>query len=463
MRKLAIPLILVSAVLTSCAHAPPAPAAESPATPAGERLDWFLKKMNDEGGRITAEDAEATFVEGFLAKVPASQLVSMFRQIGNQVGKLSLESVAEQSPHSLVAKVSSKQGSLKVTVSVERNAPYRFNGLLIGPARPERERPASWEAIDSEIASVAPRTNLLAARIDGDRCETLREHGAAEELAIGSTFKLWVLLAASDAVAGGNVEWQTPISIRDDWKSLPSGVLQEEPAGTTLPLEQVAREMISISDNTATDHLLRTVGRQAVEAAMARTGAASAARNRPFLTTRELFLLKFAKDADRESWLTGNEDGRRAHLAGLASASLPATNELASWKSPRHIDTLEWFAGPADLCRTMVALRDAGLAEGSPVLDILGQNPGVQVDRGLWSYVGFKGGSEPGVLNLTFLLRRAGDDAWYFFSVGANDPEKGIDADTIVAIAEGALDLLGKGAAADSAAPTDAAGAAAGR
>ena len=50
--------------------------------------------------------------------------------------------------------------------------------------------------------------------------------------------------------------------------------------------------MISVSDNTATDMLINLVGRSAVEAALTATGMASPALDRPFLTTREIFILK---------------------------------------------------------------------------------------------------------------------------------------------------------------------------
>ncbi len=453
MRLFVLSLALSLAALTSCAHAPSAAEAQrvaAPSTPAGERLGWFLQRMNEDQGRITAADAEAAFVEEFLEQVPSSQLVPMFQQIAGQVGTLSLESVTEQSPLSLEARLTSNEGRLQVSVAVEPHEPHRFIGLLIVPAKAERARPTSWSAIDSELASIAARTNLLAAGIDeAGLCSAVYERGAADELAIGSTFKLWVLLAASDAVSRGSLEWETPIAVRDEWKSLPSGVLQDETAGTTLRLERIARGMISISDNTATDHLLFTVGRDAVEASMAKTGAVSTARNRPFLSTRELFLLKFDDDADRAAWLSADDGAKRARLAALASAPLPGPSELSSWNAPRHIETLEWFASPSDLCRTMAALMDAGLSGSSPVLDILGANPGIQVDRQLWSYVGFKGGSEPGVLNLTFLLREASGGRWYFFSVGANDPEKQIDKAAIVSIAEDAIDLLGRAARAD--------------
>ena len=59
-----------------------------------------------------------------------------------------------------------------------------------------------------------------------------------------------------------------------------------------MTVRQVASEMISISDNTAADMLISLVGRGAVEAAARAVGMADPALDVPFLTTRELLVLK---------------------------------------------------------------------------------------------------------------------------------------------------------------------------
>ena len=51
--------------------------------------------------------------------------------------------------------------------------------------------------------------------------------------------------------------------IRDELDSLPSGTTQDEPPGTGLPVRELALRMIAMSDNTATDHLIDLVGRDA--------------------------------------------------------------------------------------------------------------------------------------------------------------------------------------------------------
>ena len=68
-------------------------------------------------------------------------------------------------------------------------------------------------------------------------------------------------------------------------------MLQYEPDGTQISVQDAAAKMISISDNTATDMLINLVGRSAVEAALTSAGMANPALDRPFLTTREAFIL----------------------------------------------------------------------------------------------------------------------------------------------------------------------------
>lgn len=139
--------------------------------------------------------------------------------------------------------------------------------------------------------------------------------------------------------------------------------------------------MISISDNTATDALIHLLGRERVEA--------HAPGNRPFLTTREAFVLK---DPHRQDLLERHRaaDGgrRRSILEETRERDLPRADIFAG--GPLALD-VEWFFSARDLCDLMARVED---------LPLMGINPGV-ADPGIWYRVAFKGGSAPGVLNLT--------------------------------------------------------------
>ncbi len=67
--------------------------------------------------------------------------------------------------------------------------------------------------------------------------------------------------------------------------------------------------------------------------------------------------------------------------------------------------------------------------------DILAINPGIPDPTAAFSYLGYKGGSEPGVLNLTWLLRRKADHEWLFLSITWNDGQNAINEDRAVYVA----------------------------
>ena len=75
------------------------------------------------------------------------------------------------------------------------------------------------------------------------------------------------------------------------------------------------------------------------------------------------------------------------------------------------------------------------------MLDVLGKNSGIELDKAAWPYVGFKGGNEPGVLNLTWLARRA-DDKWFVIVLTANAPDATVDEPKVLGVAQGVFELL---------------------
>jgi beta-lactamase class A len=199
--------------------------------------------------------------------------------------------------------------------------------------------------------------------------------------------------------------------------------------------------MISVSDNAATDHLLYTLGRKPVEAAMRATKHATPARNIPFLATRELTVMKLNLTEDEiAKYLKMPEAQRRKYLDMQLATAKPDLSKAGDWKAPRHIAELEWFATTGDLCRTMAVLQQRGQKD-EKVFGVLSKNPGLEIDKSVFPFAGFKGGGEPGVMNMTWLLRRK-DDKWFVVAVTANAPNDAIDANKLIGVAQGVLDLL---------------------
>ncbi|WP_233999205.1 serine hydrolase, partial [Erythrobacter sp. HI0063] len=128
--------------------------------------------------------------------------------------------------------------------------------------------------------------------------------------------------------------------------------------------------MISISDNTATDTLIRQVGRERVEEFLRRTGHSAPERTLPFLTTREMFLLKTLDVGP--TYAAIDQDERRAMLADLGGDDVTTEQVVAALAEPLLVEDIEWFASMEDerrLLRTLIALS-------APTLfDILAVSP----------------------------------------------------------------------------------------
>jgi hypothetical protein len=259
-------------------------------------------------------------------------------------------------------------------------------------------------------------------------------------------FKLYVLGALNEAVVAGRASWSEPLAIRDRWKSLPTGTLQNEPAGTTLPLSRYADLMISISDNTATDHLIHRLTRRAVERQLAAFGHDDPAGTTPLLTTREFFALKLVAYPTLANVYAALPRTVRPLL-------LPAIGRLPldgaePWTAPRALDTVEWFGSPSDVCDAYAGLhRQALRPGGEPVAHALSLNDGgIALDRDEYPEIWFKGGSEVGVYDLTYRVRTA-DGRTLVTSVMLSDPEAALVDATVLpeaqALIRGALAMAG--------------------
>ncbi|MEL6554936.1 MAG: serine hydrolase [Cyanobacteria bacterium J06621_11] len=330
------------------------------------------------------------FADSFLVQISLAEISQITQGIVSSIGAYqSIEDV----PNGFV--LTFERGTVATHLAL--NPQGQITGLLF-------ETPQlaglSVEETLREMAALPGQVHVLATR-GGREVAALN---ADEALAVGSTFKLLVLAELDAQIAAGKHQWNEVVTIKDEWKSLPSGFLQTWPAGSMVTLESLATLMISQSDNTATDHLLNIVGLEAVEA---RTG-----RNQPFLTTREAFVLK---DPANRSLLRRwrRRDEKRSILSALAALPLPAVSIFN--EGPQSID-VEWFFTARELCDAMAAVAD---------LPLMSINPGL-IDADKWERVAFKGGSEPGVENFTTYLKEEVDSEPLCVTATWNN-EMGID------------------------------------
>ncbi len=422
--------------------APPGSAASFPDTSAGRQAHWLLGVVAHPPVPVPA--IKAHFDSTFLAQIPASRLNSTFAA----VRALRLDSITKSTPGMLAFVVTANHG-LRLAVTMATDTRGLISGLLLRPvgAPPAPAVPTTWSGVDSMIHSVAPQVHFLLAAVNGSTCRPVHAIDATTPAPLGSAFKLYVLDALARAIAAGKVSWNQPLTVASQVKSLPSGVLQNDPDGTRVSVQQVAAGMISISDNTAANMLIALLGRPAVEAAARASGMADPALDVPFLTTRELFALKlhdWPKLAQR--YLAHDAAGRQAMLSSTVDRVPLSALSATGWTKPRDVGSIEWFASPADICHVFASLGAlARQPELASLTGILARNDGgMNLDPGRWRPVWFKGGSEPGVLTLNYLATTRTGQA-YVASVMAANPAAPLAQDsavlTLTSAVKGALQL----------------------
>jgi beta-lactamase class A len=313
----------------------------------------------------------AWFAPNFLAQIQTTQIDAIVKQYTGALGAFQR---ADATPAGFTLVMERGTAPAKIHLDSEG----RIDGLWFGP--PEPAKPASLDDTMKQFAELPGKVSAVVLE-DGKPLASLHPDDA---LGVGSAFKLAILAAAQEQTANRKLRLDQPFPLRKEWKSLPSGVLHTWPDGTPVTLATLENEMISISDNTAADALLSIVGRDQAEK--------FAPRNKPFLSTREAFVLKAKTNAALlDRYRKADESARRGLLAEIDAQPLPDVTQFSD--EPTATD-VEWLFTPSELCALIAKSADAAAFRINPGL----ANPAQ------WQQVAFKGGSEGGVLNLTTAL-----------------------------------------------------------
>lgn len=416
---LLLPIALAAALVTPASANT---ATLAPVTTARQQLRWLLEASHRVP--VPADEQRQHLTPALLQGVGGAD---GFNRTLTQLGPLTLLDQLRNQPNHTQAVVGA--GGNRYVVDLRTAQSGLIGSLVFTPYLPA---PRSWPALDTQLRALAPRVSFTSAVID-PRAGCRQVHGVNARRArpLGSAFKLYVLGALGRAVATHRTSWDHDLAIREQWKSLPSGQLQDVPAGTELTLRQYADLMISISDNTAADHLIHYLGREAVQHQVVRFGSHHRTANVPFLTTREMFALKSVSyPALASAYLSLPRPARATMLPGLDR--IPRSM-VHGWTAPEKIDRLEWFGSPADICRAFSGLwRQAAKPGTRPIGEALSINDGgVGLDRAQFPTVWFKGGSEPGVLTLNFLARTR-HGRIVMTSVMLSDPSKPLNEAAVI-------------------------------
>ena len=382
-------------------------------------------------------EAESLFTDAFLAAVPAAQIRAIADSMTAQHGRaIAAEILAPQQGTRATLLIRFERGLAKGGIAINPGAQDRISELLFTSVDAVAIADDTVERIAADLAALPGTVAALFTPLDGG--PPVISMAPDKPLALGSAFKLYVLAALAEDIAEGKRAWSdvVPLSVT----SYPSGKLQDWPQGAPLTLHTLASLMISISDNTATDQLIEVLGRDRVLQMVRDTGHADPALNDPFLTTREFFVLKGGDPERLAAFAAGDAATRRAMLEGLQGSAVTPDQVTAAFAGGPRALSVEWLASPADLARLLSRITSVG---DETTLGVLAINPAAApAVRSRWAYVGYKGGSEPGVLNLTWLLRDQGG-RWHMLTLGWNNPAASVDTGTLQAIAQRILLLPG--------------------
>ena len=314
-----------------------------------------------------AETSGDWFAPSFLAQIPLEKVRTIVRSMKDELGALRAVRRAEGG-----FECDFEKGTVPAEAELDEQG--RFVRLFF---RPPRVKGRTIEAALAAVRALPGRASLLVLT-DGKERASLSPDAP---LAVGSAFKLAVLETLRGQVVAKKRQWSDVVELDPRWRSMPTGFLQTWPEHAPVTLYALAALMISQSDNTATDQLLSLLGRADVERL--------APHDRPLLATRELFVLKSRPNGNLLArFRAEDEAGRRALLAELDDKRLSAGD--LDLERPTALD-VEWHLSARELC---------GLIEKVHDLPLMSINPG-PASPADWTSIAYKGGAEPGVLNMT--------------------------------------------------------------
>jgi len=421
-------LLIVSVPVIAAAQTPPAattPAADPSLTARSHELIGIVSGTGDFSGY---------FAPSFHAALPKEKWDAVVVSMTGQMGKpLAIDRLTAVTPFSANLRVRFERGVVNAQIAIDPAPPHQVVGLLFtGPEM-------AGDTLDKLAADIRalPGTTGLGIYALGEGAPRLVAGIAPDKaMPLGSAFKLWVLGELAREVSAGERKWSDVVAIGP--ASLPSGITQNWPPGSPVTIQTLATLMISISDNTATDTLVSLEGEQ-LDHFVTQAGVPRLA---PVLTTRQMFALKSPANADLATqWATSLAPSARRTLLDGNAARLRTTpvDPMMFAGKPTKVDTLEWFASPAETAGILDWLRKQG---GETPLSLLAINPGIDpTTRGKFDYVGFKGGSEPGVVTLNFLVRRK-EGRWLAIAAGWHRNDAGVEENRLIMLMTRALVLL---------------------
>ncbi len=383
---------------------------------------------------------EDYFSQGFIKKIKYDDLIQIFTDIAKDDGSCSKYSLAVVNGNKAKIRFYTKTTSQKFSLSLDQNnliAGLQYQG------RAESKITFNSESdLYSGFGKISGIKSLSLIELDSNK-ETLGLN-SSDSMALGSEFKLYILKNLSEKINSQQVHWDDKIKLQEDLKSLPSGVMQDYPSNQEFRIFDFAALMISQSDNTATDHLIDFLKRDSILNSMVGYNS-FLDKNDPFLSTMDLFRLRTLTQDSLNEYI-GLPQIEKNNFLDILKKKYDRNSlmeSLKNWDSPRDILKAEWFASTSDICNTVNALQHNSVNDPK-ILQILSINvPFIWTeDDPNFEYVGYKGGSEPGVLTMTFLFKTR-NQKWGCLSMAINNEKENLDENAVFDLYQATLTYVG--------------------
>ncbi len=284
-----------------------------------------------------------------------------------------------------------------------------------------------------KFATLSTSPGLLVGRINSAGvCSEIIGRNSASPRATASIFKLWILGGLGRAIALGAVTSADLVPMVAS-EIAPGGIINSEPLNTPFPVRDLARLMIGISDNTATDLMHQLLGRPLLDQIIVDYGVAQPDLLRPLLGISEQFHLFTSFNLSTAlTYVNGTLAFRYQFLQNQIEPLGPNTG------GPFANTTLytdgSWRANSMDVCRAFGQMLR--LPQGSEAIMTVDAAAGAGVAqpevRNKWQRVWYKGGSLASgtngfhVLTHAWMLQNAGQDPYVVVAM-ANSINGGID------------------------------------
>ena len=299
-----------------------------------------------------------------------------------------------------------------------------------------------------KFATLSTSPGLFVGRINSaGACSEIIGRNATPPRATASIFKLWILGGLGRAIAQGAVSSNDLVPMVASEIAL-GGTINSEPLNTPFSVRDLARLMIGISDNTATDLLHELLGRMLLNQVVMDYGVSQPDLMTPLLGISEQFHLFFSFNLSTAlSYVNGTQAFKNQFLQNNIVPLGP--NNGGSFSNSSLLTDGSWRASATDVCRAFGQMLR--LPQGSEAIMTVDAAAGAGVAqpevRNKWQRVWYKGGSLASgtnnfhVLTHAWMLQNAGKDPYVVVAM-SNSANGNIDQFNVQSVTGRLLQLV---------------------